>query len=448
MIGLALAAGLAAGVPAQDAAFAWQWPVQTQGEGGAWRIVLDEDVYRHVTRADLRDLAAINAEGTLVPFGPAPRDHDPVRLARDSRAAVAWFALPRADARARGERLELSVQRDPDGRLRLDAQVEGASVPVATDLLVELGGGDPVVALQLELAPDVADLRAAVDVYASRDLQHWTRIESGLPVLSLRQGDFRLQRLGLGVGPVAGGYLLLAPVEGASALPVARIDALRRAQTAATPGPQRVQGIAEAAAGDDVAGRFEYRSPGPVRVEQIAIAPTQANSVADVVVESRDDDAAPWRERARLVAFRVADGGGDITSEPIAVTPGRDRHWRVSSVPPLSAAPVLTLGWQTESYVLLAQGPGPFRLVAGSASSINPDYPIATLLAQLRTQLGSNWRAPHASLGQGAILSGPVALETPADPGRGRRWLLWTVLVAGALGIVAMILRLLRQSPG
>ncbi len=97
--------------------------------------------------------------------------------------------------------------------------------------------------------------------------------------------------------------------------------------------------------------------------------------------------------------------------------------------------------------MLLAQGPGPFRVVAGSASMRNPEFPVSELLAQLRGQLGPGWRAPLARLGSGSPLTGPVALEAPADPGRERRWLLWGVLVVGALGIVAMVVRLLR-APG
>ena len=145
MIGLALAAGLAAGVSAQAPAFAWQWPVETGGAGGSWRIVLTEDVYRHVTRADLGDLAAINAAGTLVPFGPAPFDQDPVRLPGQSRGPVSWFALPRAAGRSRAETLDLSIERDADGSLRLAAQAGGDETPVASDLLLDLGAGDPVI---------------------------------------------------------------------------------------------------------------------------------------------------------------------------------------------------------------------------------------------------------------------------------------------------------------
>lgn len=446
MIGLALAAGLAAGASAQAqaASFAWQWPVEADGAGGAWRIVLTEDVYRHVTRADLGDLAAINAAGTLVPFGPAPFDQDPVRRPRESRGQVPWFALPRAAGRSRAETLDLSIERDADGSLRLAAQAGGDAAPAATDLLLDLGAGDAVVGLQLALAGAVSDLRAAVDVYASRDLRRWTRIGSGLPVLSLRQGDFRLQRLGLAFEPQADPYLLLVPVEGAERLPVASIEALRRAQPLERIGPQRLHSTASLAGAGDVAGRYEYRAPGPVRVGEITLLPAESNSVASVVVESRDDAASAWRERARFVAFRVADGRGEVGSEPIAVDAGRDRQWRVSSVPPLPSAPALTLAWRSESFVLLAQGPGPYRLVAGSASMRNPEYPVAELLAQLRGQLGPDWRAPLARLGSGSPLTGAVALEAPRDPDRPRRWLLWIVLVAAALGIVAMVVRLLR----
>jgi hypothetical protein len=446
VIALALAVGLVAGTPAQAAAPAWQWPVESRGDGGAWRIVLTEDVYRRLGRADLRDLVAINAAGKRVPFGPAPFDQDPVRQPRESRTPIAWFELPRAPGRGRDESLELNVARDADGSLRLAAQIGAGVAPAATDLLLDLGTGDPVLGLQLGLAGAVTDLRAAVDVYASSDLRRWSRIATGLPVLSLRQGDFQLQRLGLAFDPQAGGYLLLAPVEGAAELPVAAIDALRRSRPPQRIGPQRQHSDASLVGTGEVAGRYEYRSPGPVQVHELVLAPAEANSVANVIVESRDDAGGAWRERARFVAFRVADGRGEVGNEAIAVSASRDRQWRVSSEPPLLAAPALALGWRTESFVLLAQGPGPYRLATGDAAAPNPVYPVDDLLAQLRGQLGPDWRAPLAALGSAAPLEGAIAVEALADPGRNRRWLLWGVLVVGALGIVAMVVRLLRAA--
>ena len=53
MLGL-LAAGAAHATSPQD--YAWQWPVQAEGDDAAYVLELDAEVLQHVSRADLRDL--------------------------------------------------------------------------------------------------------------------------------------------------------------------------------------------------------------------------------------------------------------------------------------------------------------------------------------------------------------------------------------------------------
>jgi hypothetical protein len=42
---------------------------------GAFAVTLDESVYRQVRRADLGDIAAFNAAGEALPFGPMPAEY-------------------------------------------------------------------------------------------------------------------------------------------------------------------------------------------------------------------------------------------------------------------------------------------------------------------------------------------------------------------------------------
>ena len=67
---LMLAAAGARAEGPQD--YAWQWPIQTDGESAAYVLELDAEVLGAVQRADLRDLAVFNAAGEAVPFAPWP----------------------------------------------------------------------------------------------------------------------------------------------------------------------------------------------------------------------------------------------------------------------------------------------------------------------------------------------------------------------------------------
>ena len=102
--------------PARAAAtpqdYAWQWPIQTEGDGAAHVLELDAEVLQHVTRGDLRDLAVFNANGEAVPFAPWPSK------ARDDEEfdAIPWLRVP-LPAPGQPESLALRLERDASGTL-------------------------------------------------------------------------------------------------------------------------------------------------------------------------------------------------------------------------------------------------------------------------------------------------------------------------------------------
>ena len=96
--------------------------------------------------------------------------------------------------------------------------------------------------------------------------------------------------------------------------------------------------------------------------------------------------------------------------------------------------------------MLLTQGQAPYRLAAGSRAR-RPDYPLRTVLSELRQTHGDLWLPPLATLGPGSALAGDAALTEPPPPPPYKQWLLWGVLIAGALGVIVMVLRLIKASP-
>ena len=74
IMGLLITSVAAASTPSN---FAQQWPVNVQGEG-AYAIDLNEAMYRIIQKNDLSDLAAFNAAGEALPFGPMPTSYGPL----------------------------------------------------------------------------------------------------------------------------------------------------------------------------------------------------------------------------------------------------------------------------------------------------------------------------------------------------------------------------------
>ncbi len=448
MIAAPLALALAT-APLGAAELAWQWPVEAGGAGAMYRIDLEPAVYARITRRDLGDLVALNAEGAEIPFGPVP-GAEPTRIVpAPIRSEVAWFALPRAPERAGADTIELHIQRVADGRLRtLDTRIAADPEPAATDLLLDLGRDRSAVsAVVIALAEDGQDLRLSVDVYVSEDLARWHRIASGLPLMRLRQGDFRIEKLTLELAATRAPYLLLSP-SGAVPLAPQGVSVVRRFDVEYSASAPARQAVNASLVGEPTeAGRFEYRAPGPIPVDRIAVATVTANAVARVVVESRVGAGQPWRERARALAFRVVDDTGEVANGALDVESTRDRQWRVTSTPPLAHAPELRFEYRPDSFVLLAQGAPPYRNAAGSATRSRTAWPIADLLAPVRAQRGARWQPPLARLGPGSALAGAAALRTPEPPLPWRQWALWAVLVGAALAIVLMVVRLVRTTP-
>ena len=73
--------------------YAGQWPLALpRDDGGAYRVVLDREVYRQLQSPRLQDLVVVNAQGTPVATAVFPAD---APLARSGTAvSLPWFPLP------------------------------------------------------------------------------------------------------------------------------------------------------------------------------------------------------------------------------------------------------------------------------------------------------------------------------------------------------------------
>ncbi len=435
MLGL-LAVGTAGAATPQD--YAWQWPIETQGEAAAYVLELDVDVLAHVTRSDLRDLAVFNAKGEPVPFAPWP----PERRDEALRDPLPWLRVP-LPTPGQTESLALRLERDPAGRLRgLDLR-SAPEAPATSgerhELLVDRGEGELPALSRLHLPLDAAAARPVnlrLRVSASSDLDRWDTVGSGLPLVALDDNGLRIERLQLDIAPTRARYLRLA-IEGEGDWPA--ISALQAERVIAAGDGREWKSIE--LTGTPVAeqpGTFTYASPAPVAVERLDLLLASTNSVSAVVLTAREPGREWWQPVADFTAFRLGAGEDEVRHVAPEVGLHREREWQVSSQPALAQAPTLVLSYQPERFVMLAQGEGPFVLVAGSGRAAREDYPVQAALAASTTP------PQPATLGARSESGGAQAL----GPKRGedwQRWMLWAVLVLGAGLVLVVSLRVLRQ---
>lgn len=443
--------------PTASAAHAVQFDLDVDPtRAGAWRIDLPLAVYREAAFADLRDVEARNGRDEPVPLGPVPLRWGAPHAPTLRTVPLSPFLLPRLDATAppSGDRIRLLIEQDASGTLRRidlasDAS-DGAVMPGApADLLLDTGEGeDARMALDMALDPAAGPaLRARVQVLASDDLDTWRTVGEPQSLLRLDQGGRVLERRQIDLDGLHERYLLLRRIDGDGTLPVAALSLRLRGQ------PARLDDWPQSAVVDaafergGAAGEFLYRAPGPIPVDAVEVVPADLNTVATVQVDSRDGRDPGWRPRHQGTAFRVAFEGSETGSLPARIDVARAREWRVVTDPPLARPPALRLSYTPDAWVLLAQGPGPFRLLAGSAESKRPDWPLERALDALASQAGPGFSPPLATPGPAIERDGDAARDTAPPPPPWPRIALWGVLGLGAFAVIALVLRLLRERP-
>ena len=445
----ATAASMAA-VAKISADYATQWPLTLGRDGdGAYRVVLDETVYRQLRDPQLRDLVVLNRDGAAVPADLfAPQD----ALAKPAQhIPVPWFALPAPPADGSTQGWELVSQADADGRLRhVEARITNPSAAALprNALLVDVSRvREAIVALELQWQPiEALDLGYRVD--ASDDLEHWQTLATRGRMIDLQRDGRRLlhRRIELyGLLPQyqKARYLRLTPDRNDQ--PVAITDVfVELAAARALPEPAWLE-LAGRQAGSGKEAVFEFTLDGrfPVQLVDVALA---GNHAIEWWLESRDDTDASWQLRAGpWMAYRVDAAGSGSRSPPQALAGNvRDHYWRLRTNVDVADAPTLRLGYRPESVVFLAQGPAPYALAAGSARAHRADAPIPQLIAELRQQRGTDWQPAPAYLGTAQPLAGDAALKPAYD---WKSWLLWAVLALGALVVAGFAFSLLRGKP-
>lgn len=422
--------------------YAGRWPLALErADGGAYRVVLDRGVYRQLQSPALHDLVVVNADGAPVATAVFPPDA-PLAQAGDS-VALPWFPLP-GDAGAAGLDIAAISEVATDGSLRR-VELRGASATAGdTGVVIDASRlREPVVALRFAWS-EAAAFDRGYRVSASDDLRQWREVEADGRLVQLRNGDRRV-------------------VEDRIALPGVRAKYLRLQPNAHQPAPLALTGVrAELAGhvaapalqweelrGHRVEGRdgvaFEYALDGRFPVEAVDVA-TAGNSTRSWLLERRDGADAAWREAAApWVAYRVDSGGQSSRSPPQPLHGlSRDRQWRLRTRDGSAIdAPLLRLGYGPETVVFLAEGQPPFALLAGSARASRPASPLPQLVDALRAARGKDWQPAAATLGARQQQAGDAALQAlpRAD---WKRWLLWTLLVAGAALVAGFAISLLR----
>ena len=430
--------------------YAYVFPIETgvttANGNSAWRVDLTPEVYRWVQDGGLRDIEIFNAAQHPVPFAHAATE--PLASAHEERTALPVLELPATMQASNASDLRLVIDRDAAGRLRrIDAGEQAWRAATARDWLVDASGFEHAIdSLALSWSEPAVGIVARFGIDASDDLEHW-RNAGTATVLALEQQGARLERREIALGGVRAKYLRLHRLDDGAVLSDLHVEARSVERTHVA--PARAWIAAERATSTETASpgvtRFDYTLPAALPVESARIELASDNALARITVFARASDGAPWLHVAEQTAFRLRQGEETLRNDDIDVrTTARMHAFRIESSTALADAPKVTLSYRPDSLVFLAEGAGPYVLAAGSVSAHHAEYPIEPALASLRATLGKDWQPPLATLGRANASGGDAALRAPPPPLPWRRWVLWAILVGGAVLIAGLAISLLR----
>lgn len=440
-IALALMLPLAAAQADTSSDYAYAFPLDTKASAEAYRIVLSPEVYAAVNpSAQLRDMVVVNGLGRAVPFGALP----PVPPAEHKRSLDARLLPVPPDAVSHNTML---VERGTDGGIVISQPANQAAPSLPRWWLFDAGRAMTLDSLALVSESLQQDFQIHVALEGSDDLRQWRTVASDAGLVRVRGESDEVEQLTIQVdGSEPYRYYRMRLVDGdvdwsTSHAPMVHLEGSYT--DAAAERDSQLQWLVAGNTGA-MGTDYDYVLPAALPVEAIKVQLPAAHAAARVHLQlTPEQGALAWFDVSTLDLVRAGGKGGDAVAH---LTPRATRHVRLHSETPLTAAPVVSVGWVPPQYVFMAEGGAPYRLLAGSYAAKRGDYPMEQVLDRLHGQHGADWLPPVAVLGARVDAAGEQALQAPKVPFDWTRSLLWGVLVVGALAVAGMALSLLRQS--
>ncbi len=427
------------------------YQLQLDGEGPFYRLQLPEEVYAASRRADLSDIRVFNRGGEVM--AQALRRSQEPPAAKGEPREVPFFPLHREEGRPAGGSLALAVVRDDSGAI-LTLREEGSGERRLYGYLLDLGERRRLPGrLELHWQALSPSSLYTLHIEQSDDLQHWRTLVTAAPLADLSHHGQRVEKRHVALPWSVGRYLRLGWKE-SEPLRLTGVSLVAESGHGAAGWVWSDLGGGEVVRKE---GRLEvhYRGDFRLPVGGARLVFARPNSLARVVLQSRDDDNTPWRSRCSQSFYVLDMGGVEVQDDGCSFVSTGDTRWRLlveedgAGIAGSGGAPGLQLGRLAGELLFIARGAPPFtlafaseRLPAGDGGSGQKAVLEALDLAASPEKVATARPLRRVELG------GEEALRPPAAPLAWKKWILWTVLFAGVTALAVMARRLLREMNG
>jgi hypothetical protein len=192
-------------------------------------------------------------------------------------------------------------------------------------------------------------------------------------------------------------------------------------------------------------GALYFDLGGALPLQKVELRFASGTRVAPVRLQGRSAVDKPWRDVVQGGFYRLERDGTVIESPALAV---HETARYLRAVPDERAAPLdaestrLAVQAPLARLVFAAQGRPPYRLLAGSKDAAGGALPAATLVPKLDDERARFGRAELGAWSEVAAVARQLDAEQRAA--QWRPLLLWSVLLAGVVGLGVMVWSLVR----
>jgi Protein of unknown function (DUF3999) len=462
--------------------FSCSFPV-TEGQQSVRSFTLTEEVYKCLKYNGHSDLVVVNAERQAVPFKiDSPTSKRNVSI---NKKDLSFYREPKASSYKTGDQIRrIARLTGISSGNETDAQWLTKNTYYSSIILEQQESDNLLKKVTIDIQPGDLPVSATVIVESSTDLQHWTTLRSPYNLLYLPGIDDKLRSNFLKMTTVSHGkYLRLATlsnvedftdhitgVEGEyerlSYKPVPlrwfSVGSLQMLEEKnswqiSLPDRRPITHIRFTPANHIVFYQGEIYSKPHLNPEtdiQAGQARRSAHKKIKTLIKNtlhdphipRTSPINPWRYLTSFSQYKIKADADILTSPAIRIPPTQSNQWKFHFSQPqdttVSQLPVVELGWTPSRITFVAQGAGPFKLLAGSTTILGkPAFPAQ--FSSLHDEAENVDLLMLDSINRAALSTSDKPLTT--SPLKLNEMLLWIILLVGVAFMALMAYRLSKK---
>lgn len=410
---------------------------------------LSTKIYESVTRSDLGDLRVFNSSFEVVP-------HEIIALELELRETDVMpprilniFPIYTKEGKD-FEMKEVKIKTNNLGTVVEVGQTSDNKTPhqeILSGYVVDASTIEtPIEALVVDVDNPAGDqFFKKVSIRGSDDLKKWAGVDSNAVLANLVHQEESLVKNVIKLPRNLYKYYLIGWSNSENSVNISKLTA-RFGKKSEFEKPKLNQLVADGAVDAESESEresiFIYKLNGYFPISSVQIVFTQPNSLANITLESRNNDDEQWESRQSKTVFSMVKDGAKIEDNEVTFSPRRFRYWRLKFNSQKEAfgsqPPRLRFGWASERLRFLARGTPPFFVGFGSARI----KPLASLNLQDKKYAES---IGYAIFTEYKVLGGDSKLTyVPPKVYPWKSWILWAVLIFGVYGLGKMALNLTK----